>query len=61
MVLFLYGKDIASFLDIKWIIKYPKHLIFPLAKYLSGFVKFGLVRKVELDKILIFKFEVELI
>ena len=37
--LFLYGKDIANFLDLKWIIKYPKHLVFPLAKYLSGFVK----------------------
>jgi len=37
--LFLYGKEIASFLDIKWAIKYPKHLVFPLAKYLSGFVK----------------------
>ena len=36
---FLYGKEIASFLDTKWIIKYPKHLVFPLAKYLSGFVK----------------------
>ena len=37
--LFLYGKDIAGLLDAKWIIKYPKHLVFPLAKYLSGFVK----------------------
>tara|TARA_Y100000590_G_scaffold469431_1_gene656947 strand:- start:184 stop:2172 length:1989 start_codon:yes stop_codon:yes gene_type:complete len=37
--LFLYGKEIASFLEIKWIIKYPKHLVFPLAKYLSGLVK----------------------
>ena len=37
--LFLYGKEIASFLEAKWIIKYPKHLVFPLAKYLSSFVK----------------------
>ena len=38
-ILFLYGKEIASFFDTKWIIKYPKHLVFPLAKYLSSFVK----------------------
>ncbi len=38
-VLFLYGKELASYLDIKWIMKYPKHLVFPLAKYLSVFVK----------------------
>ena len=38
-LLYWYGKEIANFLDIKWIIKYPKHLVFPLAKYLSGFVK----------------------
>ncbi len=38
-ILFLYGKDLASYLDIKWVMKYPKHLVFPLAEYLSGFVK----------------------
>ena len=38
-ILFIYGKELASYLDIKWVMKYPKHLVFPLAEYLSGFVK----------------------
>ena len=39
IILYFYAKEIASFLDIKWIIKYPKQYIFPIAKYTSEFVK----------------------
>ncbi len=38
-ILYLYGKEIASYFDAKWIIKYPKHYIFPISKYTSLFVK----------------------
>ena len=36
---YFYNKEIASFFDAKWIIKYPKHLVFPLAKYFSISIK----------------------
>ena len=36
---YFYGKDIAYYYDLKWIIKYPKQYILPIAKYSSEFVK----------------------
>ena len=39
LTLYFYAKDLASFFDIKWIIKYPKQYIFPIAKYTSEFIK----------------------
>ena len=37
--LYWYGKEIANYLDSKWLVKYPKHYSFPFAIYTSTFVK----------------------
>jgi len=38
-IFYWYGKDIANYIDSKWILKYPKHHVIPFAKYTSLFVK----------------------
>ena len=38
-VFYLYGKEIANYLDSKWILKYPKHYSIPFAIYTTSFVK----------------------
>ena len=37
--LYWYGKEIANYFDIKWLVKYPKHYSFPFAIYTTTFVK----------------------
>ena len=34
-----YGREIANYLDSKWILKYPKHHTIPFAVYTTSFVK----------------------
>ena len=38
-IFYWYGKEIASYFDSKWILKYPKHHSFPYAIYTSTFIK----------------------
>ena len=38
-VFYWYGKEIASYLDSKWILKYPKHHAIPFAINTTSFVK----------------------
>lgn len=38
-VLYFYGKNFANFLDVKWVLKYPSHLVIPLKFYITDFVK----------------------
>ncbi|MBT68266.1 MAG: ABC transporter permease, partial [Thiotrichales bacterium] len=38
-IFYWYGKEIATYLDSKWILKYPKHHTIPFAIYTTSFVK----------------------
>ena len=41
---YFYGKDIAYYYDLKWIIKYPKQYILPIAK-LKALQAFRIIQK----------------
>ena len=58
-IFYWYGKEIANYLDSKWILKYPKHQTIPFAIYTTSFVKwlineasFGLFTFKELTRFL---------
>ena len=38
-LLYLFGKELCSYLGLEWAIKYPKQLVFPLKIYISSLVK----------------------
>ena len=38
-IFYWYGKEITSYLDSKWLLKYPKHYSIPFAIYTTTFVK----------------------
>ena len=53
-LLYWYGKEIASYFDTKWLVKYPKHYSFPFAIYTTSFVKWLINEGVKEENIIIY-------